>query len=659
MSKKPSKKSWTDKVKEKLFSPILSQGEETEEVKLDKESQIAEAYFRGKWEDQQDGAKWAFFKSKTEGVPGKEPTVEDLDTVELKVKSGDLGKIPEEKDIPSRIEGIVSITDLGRASSDSRYTRNIETKAETISETTLKNTKKFESLSTAPLGRKMEKKLAYKEMTSPIKSKRETTPLPKSPVEKDKSVEEISLLSSIKEKSATLVEESRKWSYFRKSQDNDDFTTYKEKTRSTYEEDIEKKISTPDILPPKSEVKHEEMKIPLKDIEQPGSLPPKPEKIETLSIVTPYIQTPQPPVKPSQSFTQRTGGEEDFSSLYPGLYGSETSQAPQGFMDYQAQDMGYPQGYPSPYPQGYGQPAETYPTGYGPPADTYPQGYGPPAYPQGYGPPAYPQGYGPPAYPQGYGPPAYPQGYGPPAYPQSYGPPAYPQSYGPPVGFPNVQVEVFMIQQILNYLLQSGIFTQLQSFLSKTDLPPTKNEIVIGEVVKKVLEEVKKQNPEGTMTQDQEHFIQNKLAGTIAALNIKKNDTNTLEIKSGDLKIKQPDMSGQISPELYAAPQTSYLGARGTTPLDIPSFSQVTSQLNLTHAPSTTPLNPLYSQTTTPLSLSQAPSTTPLTPLYSQTTTPLSLSQAPSTTPLTPLYSQTTTPLSLSQAPSTTPLSLS
>ncbi|MEQ8224640.1 MAG: hypothetical protein ABRQ37_20140, partial [Candidatus Eremiobacterota bacterium] len=421
MSKKTPKKSWTDKVKERLFSPILSQGEETEEVKIDKESQIAEAYFRGKWEDKQDGAKWAFFKSKVDGTAGKAEELigDDLDTVELKVKSGDLGKIPEEKETPSKIEGVVSITDLGRASSDSRYTRNIaaqaEIKAETIPETPVKITRKFESLSTTPLGKKMEKKLAYKEMTSPIKTKRETTPLPKPPVQKDKDAEEISLLSSIKEKSATLVEESRKWNYFRKSQDDNEFTTYKEKTRSTYEEDIEKKISTPDILPAKSDIKQEEQKALPKDIEKLETVEKKSEKVET-----PYIQTPRAPVKSAPAFTPRTGGEEDFSSLYPGLYGSETPQppqtpqTPQGFMDYQAQDMGYPQGYPSPYPQGYGQPVDTYPQGYGPPADSYPQGYGPPAdsYPQGYGPPAdtYPPGYGPPAYPPGYGPPVgYPQ----------------------------------------------------------------------------------------------------------------------------------------------------------------------------------------------------------------------------------------------------------
>ena len=389
MSKKPSKKSWTDKVKERLFSPILSQGEETEDVKIDKESQISEAYFRGKWENQQDGAKWAFFKSKSEGTAGKveDPIEDDLDTVELKVKSGDLSKIPEEKETPSRIEGIVSITDLGRASSDSRYTRNVAAMAETLPET-VKSTKKFESPSTTPSGKKMEKKLAYKEMTSPIKTKRETTPLPKIPPEKDKVIEESSLLSSIKEKSATLVEESRKWNYFRKSQNDSDFTTYKEKTRSTCEEDMEKKISTPDILP----AKPEEQKFQPKDIEKIEPLPKKPEKVEKVSIDVPYTQTPRPPAKSSSVFTQRTGGEEDFSSLYPGLYGSETPgseipQSPQGFIDYQAQDMGYPQGYPSPYPPGYGPPADAYPPGYGPPADTYPQGYCPPAgYPQGYGP---------------------------------------------------------------------------------------------------------------------------------------------------------------------------------------------------------------------------------------------------------------------------------
>ncbi|MEQ8187959.1 MAG: proline-rich domain-containing protein [Candidatus Eremiobacterota bacterium] len=680
MSKKPSKKSWTDKVKEKLFSPILSQGEEIEEVITDKESQVAEAYFRGKWENQQDGAKWAFFKSKNEVIPGKDLIEDDLDTVELKVKSGDLGKIPEEKETPSRIEGVVSITDLGRASTDSRYTRTISDKegikSEPVSKAPLKTTKKFESLATAPLGTKMEKKLAYKEMTSPLKSKTQTAPLPKTPLQKDKAAEESSLLSSIKEKSATLIEESRKWNYFRKSQDDTDFTSYKEKTRITGEEEREKKNSVPDILQAKPEP--ERQKVP--DIDKIEPLPQKFEKPEQVSIDTPYTQPPMSPAMHPPEFTRKTGGEEDFTSLYPGLYGSEPPQSNQGFMDYQTQ--GYPQGYPSSYPQGYGQPAEAYPQGYGQPAEAYPQGYGPPAeaypqgygasYPQGYGPPAeaYPQGYGPPVYPQGYGPPAeaYPQGYGPPVYPQGYGPPAYPQGYGPPVypqgygpsypqgygpsypqgygptaypqgygptgGYPNVQVEVFMIQQILNYLLQSGIFTQLQSFLSKTDLPSSKNEIVIGEVVKKVLEEVKKQNPEGTMTRDQEHFIQNKLAGTIAALNIKKSDTNTLEIKSGDLKIKQPDMSGQISPELYAAPQTSYLGAKGTTPLDMPSLSQITSRLNLSQAPSTTPLTPLYSQETTPLSLSQAPSTTPLSLSQAPSTTPLGLPQAPSTAPL-------------------------
>jgi tetratricopeptide (TPR) repeat protein len=692
MSKKPSKKSWTDKVKERLFSPILSQGEEIEEVKKDKESQISEAYFRGKWENQQDGAKWAFFKSKNEGITEKSeiPVEEDLDTVELEsMNSGDLGKISEDKKTPSRIEGIVSITDLGRASSDSRYTRSpikeVTKKSESFPTTPLGKefTKKSESLSAAPSGKKMEKKLAYKEMTSPIKSKTQTTPLPKNPPQQDKFGEEASLLSSIKEKSATLVEESRKWNYFRKSQKDSGFTTYKEKTREPYD-DIEKKSDIPDIPLNKSEFISEEEKTQ-KD-NKIKTLPEKPEKTRETSIIQdthqPYTQTSKPvsPSKPSSAFTGKTGTEEEFTSLYPGLYGAETPQSPQGFVDYQAQDMVYPQGYPSSgYPQGYPPPGDTgYPQGYPPPGDTgYPQGYPPPGdtgYPQGYPPPmGYPQGYPPPmGYPQGYPPPmgypqgyqssmGYPQGYPPPmGYPQGYPPPmGYPQGYQSSMGYQNVQVEVFMIQQILNYLLQSGIFTQLQGFLSQTDLPSSKNEVVIGEVVKKVLEEVKKQNPVGTMTQDQEHFIQNKLAGTIAALNIKKSDTNTLEINSGDLKIKQPDMSGQISPELYAAPQTSYLGAKGTTPLDILSFSQITSNLNLPQAPSTTPLAHLYSQSTTPLSLSQAPSTTPLAHLYSQSTTPLSLSQAPSTTPLSLSQAPSTTPLSLSQAPSTSPLSLS
>jgi len=441
MSKKTPKKSWTDKVKEKLFSPILSQGEETEEVKIDKESQIAEAYFRGKWEDKQDGAKWAFFKSKVDGTAGKaEELIDDeLDTVELKVKSGDLGKIPEEKETPSKIEGVVSITDLGRASSDSRYTRNIaaqsEIKTETIPEAPVKITKKFESLSKTPLSKKMEKKLAYKEMTSPIKTKRETTPLPKPPVPKDKVSEELSLLSSIKEKSATMVEESRKWNYFRKSQDDTEFTTYKQKTRSSYEEDIEEKVSTPDILTAKSGIKQEQQSVLQKDIEKPEILEKKPEKVEKVSTDVPYTQTPASPVTSSPAFTSRTGGEEDFSSLYPGLYGSETPQppqTPQGFMDYQAQDMGYPQGYPSPYPQGYGQPVDTYPQGYGPPADTYTQGYGPPAdtYPPGYGQPV--------GYPPGYGQPVgYPPGYGQPV--------GYPQGYGQPVGYPRVMVPLSAI----------------------------------------------------------------------------------------------------------------------------------------------------------------------------------------------------------------------
>ena len=605
MDKKSSKKSWTDKVKDTFFVPIVK--EENKEVIEEGNSHVAEAYFRGKWKEE-NGAKWAFFKSKSDErkLDTEESESSESSTVELLTTNTEKlvrAETPETRKT-KKIDEIVSITELGRASSDSRYNREpVVSKKQTEKKSGSGGTTPLEKKAVSQKTTPLEKKEAFKQMVAPIKKKdTQTTHLPRKVPEGSKSVSSDSSLSGLSGKAVTLQEESHKWSYFRKSQNEKIEVPYKstDKTFPICEIKDTKKVSTPI---PAYEPENTQNSDSSSSFKGDGTSDKSSDKVYTHSQQTrSHSQPPVTQQKPLTAFNSTPGRDDEFSSLYPGLYGQE---AQQNVVDYQNMEMGYPQGYPPTemgYPQGYPPPGMAYP----PPGMAYPQGY-------------------------------------------------------LPVQYPNI--EVIMIQQILNYLLQSGIFTQLQGFLHQTNLPPVKNEMVIGEVVKKVLEEVKKQNPEGTINQMQESYIQTQLTETISAFNFKKTDTsdlcvdtNNLEITSGELKGQQDvtrPLNHQMPVDIKRAPETSFPGGKDPSPQIFSSFSQITSPLNLAQAPSTTPLI-LNPKMTSPLNLAQAPSTTPLR-LDPDLIPQLNLPQAPSTTPLKS-DSLLTSPLQLSQAPSTTPL---
>ncbi|HPZ07105.1 MAG TPA: hypothetical protein PL110_03255, partial [Candidatus Eremiobacteraeota bacterium] len=366
MDKKSSKKSWTDKVKDTFFVPIVK--EENKEVIEEGNSHVAEAYFRGKWKEE-NGAKWAFFKSKSDErkLDTEESESSESSTVELLTTNTEKlvrAETPETRKT-KKIDEIVSITELGRASSDSRYNREpVVSKKQTEKKSGSGGTTPLEKKAVSQKTTPLEKKEAFKQMVAPIKKKdTQTTHLPRKVPEGSKSVSSDSSLSGLSGKAVTLQEESHKWSYFRKSQNEKIEVPYKstDKTFPICEIKDTKKVSTPI---PAYEPENTQNSDSSSSFKGDGTSDKSSDKVYTHSQQTrSHSQPPVTQQKPLTAFNSTPGRDDEFSSLYPGLYGQE---AQQNVVDYQNMEMGYPQGYPPTemgYPQGYPPTEMGYPQG--------------------------------------------------------------------------------------------------------------------------------------------------------------------------------------------------------------------------------------------------------------------------------------------------------